>query len=318
MSDLPPYVINGNLYDALAEPHLEGVVMHAFCVPADRTRLQAWLDRTFADPTHGEVRYEVMGDKVFLGIAEIDRIYTLERNGAARGYTSEVDLAIWIMARRIDDSLFTPRWIPAYLFVDSGPAMVSGREVWGFPKQLGRFDFSPPAREGGGARTFKAEGWVVSPFGPTSKARWAPMFEVRPRAPAGKSGLLGTLEALAAKVVDRVADDLMTFAGGVSTALRAGTMTMAFLKQFPDAAQPTRACYQAAVEATATVTKLRGSGLTDDHYDLRIVSYDTHPYLAELGISSEWQDVGQGIWMDFDFLLHLGEEQWRAGGPVSG
>lgn len=317
MTDLPPYVIDGNLYDTMAEPHLDGVIMHAFCVPADKARLQAWLDRTFNIPTDGAVRYEVMGEKVFLGVAEVDRIYTLERGGGSKGYTSEIDLAIWILARRTDDSLLTPRWIPAYLFVDSGPAMVSGREVWGFPKQLGRFDFSPPARKGGGARTFRAEGWVVSPFGPDSKARWAPMFEIRPRTPAGGGGLLGTLEALAARVVDRLTDDLMTFAGSISTALRAGSMTMAFLKQFPDAADPSRACYQAAIEATATVTALRGSGITDDHYDLRIVAYDSHPYLAELGISSDWQDVGQGIWMDFDFVLALGEEQWRAGGPAA-
>lgn len=313
MSELPPYVINGNLYDALAPVHLEDVVMHNFCVQANAAKLQAWLDRTFSDPTGGAVRYEVMGDKVFLGIAEIGKIYTLEPGGGSRGRTSEIDITIWILARRLDDGLMAMRWIPAYLFVDSGPALVSGREVWGFPKQLGRFDFGPRGKDGGSARTFKADGWVVSPFGPESKARWAPMFEVRPKGPGHKSGLLGTLEALAEKAIDRLADDLMTFAGSVSTALKAGTMTMAFLKQFPDAAVPTRACYQAAVEATATVTKLRGSGLTDDHYELRVITYDTHPYLSELGISPDWQDVGQGIWMDFDFMQHLGAEQWRAG-----
>lgn len=316
MTALPPYVINGNLYDALNTVQLENVVMHSFCVPADKARLQAWLDRTFAGPSGGAVRYEVMGDKVFLGVAEIGKLYTLENDGSHKGYTSEIDITIWILARRLDDGLMALRWIPAYLFVDSGPALVSGREVWGFPKQLGRFAFSAQGEPGGGARTFSADGWVVSPYGPESKARWAPMFEVRPKAPAQKSGLLATLEALAEKAVDRLADDLMNFAGSISAALKTGTMTMAFLKQFPDAARPRSACYQAVVEAVATVTKLRGSGLTDDHYELRILTYDTHPYLSELGISSDWQDVGQGIWMDFDFQQHLGTEQWRAGGPA--
>ena len=312
MTALPPYVVDGNLYDALDSVQLCDVVMHMFCVKADETKLQAWLDRTFATPSGGAVRYRALGDKVFLGVAEIGKLYTV--HGQDKGYTSEIDITIWILAHREDDGLLALRWIPAYLFVDSGPALVSGREVWGFPKQLGRFDFSPQNPERAAARTFNADGWVVSPFSANSPARWAPMFEVRPvaRTPPRKGDVLASLEALAEKTVERLTDGLSTIAGRLQTAMGAGDMTMAFLKQFPDAAVPTTACYQAVVEAVAKVTKLRGSGLTDNDYELRIVTYDSHPYLDELGISPDWQEVGQGIWMDFDFRQNLGAEVWRA------
>ena len=64
------------------------------------------------------------------------------------------------------------------------------------------------------------------------------------------------------------------------------------------------------------MTRLRGSGLTDNEYEVRITTFDSHPYLAELGIPSEWQSVGDGVWMDFDFEQALGAEVWRAGGPA--
>lgn len=316
MSALPPYVINGNLYDALGAVQLSDVVMHNFCVPADAAKLQAWLDRTFKAPSGGAIQYRAIGDKIFLGIAEIGRLAVIPpKNGLEKGYTSEIDITVWILAERIDGGRHDLRWIPAYLFVDSGPALVAGREVWGFPKQLGEFRFSPQV-PGGGARTFEADGWVVDSYGPNSPAHWAPMFQVRPAAPAERSGVLGSLEALAEKLVGRLTGDFATIAGRLSDAVGLGGMTMAFLKQFPDCAQPYSACYQAVVEARAATTQIRGAGLTDDHYELRISSFATHPYLDELGISSDWQAVGQGFWMDFDFRQELGTEIWRAGGPA--
>ncbi len=314
-ASLPPYVVNGNVYDCLNTVQLEDVVMHNFCVPADHNKIQAWLDKTFSVPSGGSVRYKALGDKIFLGIAEIGKLYTLNGDQPPKGYTSEIDITIWLLAQREDDGLFALRWIPAYLFVDSGPALVSGREVWGFPKQLGQFHFSPQNPDRGAARTFNADGWVVSPYGPNSPARWAPMFEVRPlpaKTGGEKTGVIASLEALAGKVVERLTSNLTTIAGKLQTAIGEGGMTMAMLKEFPDARDPTRACYQGIIEADAKITKLRGSGLTDDAYELRILTYDTHPYLSELGIASDWQAVGQGVWMDFDFTQNLGQEQWRA------
>ena len=83
--------------------------------------------------------------------------------------------------------------------------------------------------------------------------------------------------------------------------------------EFPDAADPTRACYQGIIEAQATINGFRGAGFTDTPYEVRITSYASHPFPAELGLKEGWQGVGQGVWMDFDFEQHLGAEDWRAG-----
>ena len=316
MAALPPLVITGNRIDALGPVQLQGVAMHSFCVGADRAKVQALLDKTFAAPSGGAVAYEAIGDKVFLSFAEISKLYAVDGVEKDHGVSSEIDVTIWVMARRLHDGLIALRWIPVYLFVDNGPAMASGREVWGFPKQLGRFDFSPSAANRGAARIFHVDGFVLSPFAATSETRWAPMIEVRPTASVKDSpqgGAIETLEAFAEKALARLTDGFASIFGKLQTALGSGAMTMAFLKQFPDAANPMTACYQGIIEAEARVTSLRGAGLTDDSYRLRITSFDSQPFLAELGIAPDWQEVGQGVWVDFDFELDLGAEVWRAG-----
>ena len=197
MTDLPPLVLTGNRIDVLGAVDLSGAVLHSFCIPADRTKLQALLDKTFAAPSGGKIRYEAVGSTVFLSFAEIAKCVVTDPIEKDQGYSSEIDVTIWIMARR-SDSLLALRWIPVYLFVDSAPAMTSGREIWGFPKQGGRFDFSPMSPDRGAPRSFKVQGWVLDPFAPTSQARWDTIFEIEPDPQvARREGVLADLEALA-------------------------------------------------------------------------------------------------------------------------
>jgi hypothetical protein len=314
MPALPPLVITGNRIDALGSLNLFGAMLHSFCVPADNGKIQALLDRTFSAPSGGAIRYEAIGDKVFVSFAEIDRIVALDALEKDHGSSSEIDVTIWVTARRLDDGLFALRFIPVYLFVDNGPAMATGREVWGFPKQLGQFDFSPQPVNRAGARTFKANGYVLNPFQPATRAGWAPLCTVEPSAPAKEpETLLTTLEALADKVVTRLGDGFAEMATRLQNAIGGGTVAMAFLKQFPDAANPMTACYQGIVECQSRVLALRGAGLTDDAYQLQLMSYASLPFFEELGIAPGLQQVGRGIWVDFDFALDLGTEVWRAG-----
>ena len=314
MAPLPPLVITGNRIDALGPLNLYGAMLHSFCVSADPAKIQALLDKMFAVPSGDAVRYEAVGDKVFLSFAEIDRIVALDALEKNHGASSEIDVTVWAVARRLDDGLFAPRFIPVYLFVDNGPAMASGREVWGFPKQLGQFDFTPQPADRAAARTFKVNGYVLNPYQPSTRAAWAPVCETRPDAPAdGGGGVLGTLEALAEMVLNRLGESFAGIAAKMQSVLAAGTVSMAFLKQFPDAADPFKACYQGIIEAQARIIALRGAGLTDDDYTLRLTSYASLPFADELGIAPGWQKVGRGVWVDFDFTLDLGAEVWRAG-----
>ena len=53
-------------------------------------------------------------------------------------------------------------------------------------------------------------------------------------------------------------------------------------------------------------------GVTTPQYDVLVHSYDSHPFFKELGIKPEVEDVGRGMWVDFDFTMDLGVELWKA------
>ena len=312
MTLLPPLVITGNRIDPLGPLKATGVRLTSFAIPANRAKLQALLDKTFAAPSSGAIRYEPLGSHVLLGIAEISAIMATDPAEVNNGWSAEIDLGLWIPARRLDDGLFAMRFIPTYLFVDDSPAMAGGREVWGFPKQIGEFDFSPQKKDPAAARTFKARTYVMPTFTPTSEAVWAPLATARPTVAPNGGGFIGALEKLADRFFTHLADGAADVAVQVVKALGAAPVTMAFLKQFPDAADPTKACYQAIIEADSRVLALRASGLTNDHYSVDISSYASLPFATELGIPAGPQTVGHGIWVDFDFAMDLGREVWRA------
>ena len=312
-TSLPPYVIDGNLYDSLGPAQLDDVYMHMFCVPADKQKIQAWLDRTFSAPSGGAVSYEALGSKIFLGVAQLGHVSSLGQGGKDKGHTTEIDVTFWILARKCGDGPLAMRWIPAYLFVDSGAVLVTGREVWGFPKQLGKFDFKPVGDDPASGQNFDTQGFVIEKYGPNATAQWKPIINVRPKPKTHEKQTIWTkFEHLAEAAAVRLADDLMGMADHIKAAIAMGDMTMAFLKQFPDATEPRRACYQAIVEAEAKTTTMHGSGLTNDKYEVEITSYASHPFLSELGLGEGWQDVGHGIWVHFDFTQNLGKEIWRA------
>ncbi len=312
MSAQRKLVVPPGFYYGLGAVQLDSVLLRAFPVRADKAKLQAWLDMVFAEPSGGQVRYQAIGSTMFLSIAEIGKQYELDPIDRAKGWTSEIDAFLWIAARREHAGLFAYRSIPVYLFVDTGIALAAGREIWGFPKQLGRFAQSPGGQTPAAGRDFTAEAFVVSPFSPDTEARWAPIIELKPSRASAGGGVIHSIEAFVERVLAEIGDEFALLAMELASALGANGVTMSFLKQLPYAASPTLASYQAIIEAKASITKLRAMGLTDDAYQLRVTSYDSHPFLSELGVAADWQEVGQGIWVDYDFEQHLGAEVWRA------
>jgi Acetoacetate decarboxylase (ADC) len=314
MSAYPPLVITGNRIDPLGALKATGVRLTSFLVPASREKCQTMLDAMFSTPSGGKVRYRMLGSNVMLGAAEISRIHATDPVEQHEGWADEIDFGLWVPALREGDGLFAIRMIPLYLFVDVAAAMAGGREIWGFPKQTGQFDFTPQTSDPAAARTFRAKGYALKTFAPSTQAGWAEIAHVSPILESPVRGPLADLERFARQFFEGLADGAADVAGKLSTAFGLGHVTMAFLKQFPDVADPSRACYQAITEARSRVVGFRGSGLTHNHYTIAISSYASLPIAAELGIPEGPQKVGQGIWVDFDFTMDLGTEIWRATG----
>lgn len=320
MSKLPPYVSTGDRIVGWGPYLQQGTILHNFCVTGEKDRIQQKLDTMFAEPSGGEVRYRPITSKLFLSVAEIARIVPQNPVDYNRGGVSEIDVTIWAVAHREGTGPLEMRWIPLFLAVDNDWAMATGREVYGFPKEIGIFKFDPQTPNPADGRSFHVEAFAIPHFSPKSTPTWLPLFEITPQEsdPDEPKGFWDKLEHFADEAVERLGEAVVDLSlkvaseQAIARAIKGEAVILPFLKQFPDVADPTRACYQAIVEAPTTINVFRRGGVTQPQYQVMVHSYDSHPFYKELGIKPEVQDVGRGMWVDFDFTMDLGKVLWQA------
>ncbi len=305
---------------------MKGVKLNAFFLDADYAALQRTCDKYLNEPAEGNVRYVVAAPFVMLTLADIASITSSDPVDRNIGWMPEVDVAFWVPLiglKRIA-GLWLPdrfRWFNPYLFVDNAYAMAAGREVYGFHKAMGTFtlpsDFRAPDR-----LTVDTVGFER--FAPTAEGKPYRLLAVERIADA-PPGTPETVWTNLNEAADAVAN---LFTGGSGSLTLPGfadaiplpaflqpQVSIAFLKQFRDVAQPRQACYQSIAEAPATVTEFRGGGLSLGDYQLTIAQLDSHPVAQELGLQAGPQPVRLSAWVDYDFNMETGRELWRTQNP---
>ncbi len=247
-----------------------------FVLPASIERLQALCDRALAvSPAH---RYRAAAPWVVLYCAEVDNYPVVE----SLGWVPELDFGFWVpaWAGRAGDPFVAERLVTftPYIWVDNGTALIGGREVFGFAKQLGRMRM--PAA--GGPLEWALSGQVVERFDRSSRAEERPILAVRqidgsPTGPlvAVKDALMGGLGLPAPEVLAR-----MTMGG----------LRMVFVKQTPDALDASRACYQALLEAECRFTGQVTGGLLPGRFAVTLHAYDSLRIASTLGLVARSTD----------------------------
>jgi len=132
--DIPGDVVGRPPYRA------EGCLMHAMVLPGNAAEQQKLVDRLLNVPSQGALDYRVMTDAVLMTAIYVDTMRSLDPIDAQKGVVAEADLGFWIGVT--GGPVNGPKricWLPAFLFVDTGSAMASGREVYGYPKTLSGF-----------------------------------------------------------------------------------------------------------------------------------------------------------------------------------
>lgn len=283
MSGSPPprYVARTN-EQALAPPYLQsGCALHAFALPADRTRMQRDVDRFLAEPTHGRVRPRVVADHVLLYFCDFAQSCSVDPDDARRGWLGEREHGVWIPI--LIEGSRTPSFFVGSMIVDSGPAMCSGREVLGFPKEIGVVGV---AREPARASVLSVDVLAMA-GGRTHAGRWQPLVELERIETASHASIAGPRALF----------------GMVGAGL--GRVDFVNLKQLRDAAVPTLACYQAVVRTSARLLALRRVAPTGP-YAYRIHASESHPLVEALGVPARGHV--RGIFCEFDFVLERGEQ----------
>ncbi len=321
---LPDYVIRPAESVHLQPYACLNTRLYGFFLKGDAGAMQARLvDPILNAPTGGACDYRVLGDLVLVSYALAGKGTSTLPPDNGIGWVPENSMTLWIPLVAVKHELGIPIaqrvvMFPAYICVDNTWSLAAGREVYGFPKGYGPIELpaagAPPLH-------FSASTLVMKVYGPDNEGVIAPLISVD-RTAEGTEG-----QALWADLGDAIEAITAMFSGssnqfilpGISLALdlfhlaRAKEVPGVFLKQFRDAADGTKACYQAVIEAGSFVTAFRSAGVLPGTFQATLADYASHPLASDLGLAPGAAPLEMAFFADFDFTIGEGTVVWEAG-----
>jgi|GEM_PF-4481799 len=322
MANVP--FIRGGSYGIPPHPFvLDQITTYGVSVDADMGALQALVDTTLNAAPSG-FRFAVISPQVLFSFM---RMGCLRSEPAPNvGFYQETELNVTLMLAGWSQQIPVPRiyWYMPYLWIDTPTPQLAGRDIFGYPKLLGKIDM--PAGEGAPAE-FCVSGEVIHPQSFGTCAEMRPVFRAR-RTDAGTPGPIeagqlsldadSALGILLERVVDLNLGGLGGAAGMLAHAMGLDRLLkLVFLRQFPSIEDENSACYQSIASTTFNITNFHRAGLLAGNYEIEIPQNDSLNLASRLGIGGGAPgDVTvpakTAYFMDFDMRLNRGTELWVA------
>lgn len=320
MADKKDYIDRPTGYDlSLPGPyHQQGVTMCVYVVPADKAALQRTLDR-YLNVVSTRWEYRPLTGHVMGVFADMKSVTSADPN---LGHMHEIDVSFFVPALRFEKGGFLPHGIAAfipYLYVNNDWAMATGREVFGFRKEVGLSfsDQDPNGPDWPGAEALTHVDAMVM-LEKSAAANLSPhrLIDLHtPAAPRARESNWSHLHEAFDEVVGRllggVARDTVrvieSLFGDHKRQLSLDIPTV-FLKQFRDAVEADKACYQTTFEANgaAKLDTFRGGGFLRGDYAITLSSTPSHPIAQELGLDDRKPiPVEFAFEVDVDFDMDL-------------
>ncbi|MEN8375309.1 MAG: NAD(P)-binding protein [Gemmatimonadota bacterium] len=320
-SGLPTYVTTYEYGEQVAQ--VPGLVYDAttymFALESsDPAATQKTVDHFLNAPADGAVHYQVLGSHVFISFLAAK----LTSIPQAIGWIPDHEAALWVpLLGTTGPDRSDPRlvWWNPYLILDNGVGTLTGREVWGFRKEIG--SVAMPAQDSD-PMSFVAETLVYDPLATTTEGRQEVLIAVE------REGERGTLDVAwhdmkaawrevrdlwearqelekmgvsGLKLLCSIVDDLLHHQVGIVN-----------LKQFRDAEYSAKACYQAIIEGPCTVKEFRGAGPLAGEFRVTIPEWQSHRIVSALGLPGSELTAEFGWWVKMDFTADPGKTVWRA------
>lgn len=304
---LPAYVSQRGHGEQSSLPpgKVEGGMAWWFAVRADAGAMQKLVDAQLNAPTGGKgPNYRVLGNHMFVSLLDADRLTTPSE---LVGYVPDQECGLWIplvvwgsiLPRRI---VF---WMP-YIFINSSAGMCTGREVWGYPKEISSFVIP---RDPSTADTFVINATMFRDFGARTMGTFGPLLQIQ-RTDAGeaKAGAWSGFGHMMEEIVGHL---------GVITAAELSELSLGLdvplvnLKQFRDVADPTRACFQSITEAPIHMDHFGGGWFLGGTYELTITPAESHQIVQDFGLAGNVVPVELAWWMRMGFSAMPGKDVWR-------
>jgi hypothetical protein len=328
------YVERGGEQTYAAPFRQAGTKLRGWPLAADPGALQAVVDKYLVAPTGGALSYRAMFPAVLLAHAPIGSTRSLTPPDDGYGWTSETDLAFWMLVGRGHQD--GPRWVVdqllwflPYVWVNVPQTMATGREVYGYPKEVATMETA--ASTGDPTLVVRASTTVLPVYTRATELVTKPVLEIRVAAWAERPTVLDTVRELGAafRGVGHALEHLgleaiehpdmdVSVAKVLERDLSALEVPMVFLKQFRDVVEASAACYQAILESPARVEGLPFGFPLLDPATITVWDYASHPIATELGLGTPTNgklvlEAPVGMEVHFDFVVELAKEMWRAG-----
>jgi len=253
------------------------VNVNIFAVAASLSAIQSLADRLLNPAGGGQVRYQAALPIAIFSFADAQRCTSVtEPAGWTPGRETMVLTALWEFRSRSPLPTRLVFWAP-YIFIDYTIGLVCGREIWGWPKNIGKIGVAAD-RPGG---DFSVETTIFRTLAPDTRGEQATLLRIRQTQPAAQPAPAWASGADAAL---GLAEGLL---GGLSgDVLRAlcikPRMECVVLKQFRSSSEPKLACYQAIVNSPVALTNFVGGGPYFGQFTLEIATCESHPIVSDL------------------------------------
>ncbi len=283
-----------------------------FWAQADGERLAGLCDKVFIQPTRGAVSCRPLSHWLMITWGKIGRVDSVTPPYDRRGGVAEPQVAIWVpvavrdpTSAREHFAMFIP-----YLWLSNPMSLATGRELFGYPKSGG----APEFPDGGAG----PQRWKLSVFGldygPGNLAEWGqPLLEVVQGDPVdGAEGEIGSLLEVARHSARRLFGDShvagdFEIAESLVEDIARDRLPNVFLKQFRSVQDGLLAAFAQVTQADYEITKLTAWPVLHEHR-LTVHELDSHPVIAELGLSD--QTLGPAYRVEMDFNVGWGHVLW--------
>jgi uncharacterized protein with NAD-binding domain and iron-sulfur cluster len=299
-SCLPPGVIKGGRCSV-------------FLLDIDAAAAQRFVDAQLNAPAKGAVKYTVLGSSAMVSFLKAQKLYS---GGEPIGWLPDGECAFWLPLVAWGEGLL-PRltfWMP-YIVIDSCSGMVTGRDVWGFLKETGSVDAPSIAQPDS---PFVATATIFETLAYDTPGKIAPLVRVTRDPSAGREGWTsnGAGWARIVRELTRDTGKLIAHATGEALDFAAcflePVVPLVNLKQFRDAEDPTRACYQALVEGPCVLKGIHGGGFYWGDSTVTITACQSHQIARDLGLAGNELKARFAWWVDMDFDADAGKVVWEA------
>ena len=318
------YVRRGGIHTMPPPWRTDDVDMFVFYLEADRDVLQSLCDRVLNAPSGNTYRFEPTSRFVLLTYQHFGKLRSMASGYDRAGYLTEREAAFWVFVEDANGTHLPGgnTWLSLvpYMVTDDATAVLCGREVFGFPKELGEVsmqDGTPPFRVA--ARTFGLQD-AANPVALHELVRVAraklttgddtmPIFsDVKPL-----SGDPYNPE-LAQYIAD---DDLLTMLKQLMDMMRRGRLDFVFLKQMRALAGGEGADSSMIGLAHQENLEIKLADVLLADHRVSLPRFDSHPVAEDLGLrleaSTRETDVALAIRVKVSFDFMPGTVHRRSG-----